>query len=344
MPATTPDQFSEMSLLDKLAALGKGGLLQFKHWTEGNKHIPVPERYARELRAPEYGLPQQRVNRNPTDRAINYAGGFDWGRRESVPLEDALDMAKAYQLFDYMTTFDPAKELDAQRDYEENVAGVLAAQPYRGIQRPERELLREAAEYGKRGYASGGEVDYNELRPAQLPGAIFDPVPEGMSDEGSNKVLSALKRIQLTGGLETGKDRYTDTVGYGGRMGWGTPVGDEGYLSAGISGAGHRAKVKDVGTFANSQITGGDLSYSTPKHSISARFDLQGMSPSAMSVGPYSAADAVMSRTPFIPPSQMPVPNRNAFQVNYRRNFAMGGAVVPAAVSPLATLSKRNGR
>ena len=334
--------FSDMSMLDKIAALTKGGLLQFKHWNEASGHGAVPERQLRELRAAEYGLPRERINRNPMDKAVNYAGGYDWGARESVPLEDALDMAKAYQLWDYMTTFDPRREADAQKDYEENVAGVMAAQPYRGIQRPERDMLREAAEYGKRGYASGGEVGYNEFRPAQLPGALFDPVPEGMSDEGSNKILSALKQIQLNGSLAIGKNQYSDEIGYGGRIGYGAPLGDDGFLSAGISGQGHRANVRDVGTFANSNITGGDISYSTPKHSLSARFDLQGMSPSTMLVGPYSAADAVMSRTPFIPPDQMPVPNRNAFQVNYRRNFAMGGAVFPAAVSPLATIGKRN--
>ena len=336
--------FSDMSMLDKLTALAKGGLLQFKHWNEASGHGAVPERQLRELRNPEYGLPRNRVNRNPMDRAVNFAGGYDWGARPSVPLEDALDMAKAYQLLDYMTTFNPQRELDAQRDYEENVAGILAAQPYRDIQRPEREMLREAAEYGKRGYASGGSVDYPDLKPAQLPGALFDPVPEGMSDEGADKVLSALKRIQITGSVATGSNPYVKDVGYGGRVGYGHPVGDEGYLSAGISGAGHRADVKDVGRFANSQVTGGDISYSTPKHSISARFDLQGMPQSAMSSGPYSAADAVMNRAPFIPMDQAPMPNRNQFQVQYRRNFAMGGSVFPSIVSPLASVGKRNGR
>jgi len=343
MPTPTPlANFSEMSMLDKLAALGKGGLLQFKHWNEASDHVSTPEKQLRALRAAEYGLPRERINRNPLDRAVNYAGGYDWGARPSVPEQDALDMAKAYQLWDYMTTFDPRREADAQRDYEENVAGVLAAQPYQGVQRPEREMLREAAEYGKRGYASGGEVSRDDSRPAQLPGALFDPVLEDMSPTGAQKVINALKQIQMNGMLATGSNQYVDDVGYGGRLGYGSPVGDDGYLSAGISGQGHRAKVKDYGTFANSNITGGDISYSTPKHSLSARFDLQGMSPSTP-VGPYSAADAVMSRTPFMPPELMPVPNRNQFQVNYRRNFAMGGAVFPAAVSPLATMSKRNG-
>jgi len=165
---TTLASFSDMSMLDKLSALGKGGLLQFKHWNEASGHGAVPERQLQALRSPEYGLPQQRVNRNPLDRAVNYAGGYDWGARSSVPTQDALDMAKAYQLLDYMTTFDPAKEADAQKDYEENVAGVLAAQPYRNQPRKERDVLREAADYAK-GYADGGGVSPLRVIREELP-------------------------------------------------------------------------------------------------------------------------------------------------------------------------------
>lgn len=163
------DQFSDMSMLDKLATLGKGGLLQLKHWSEASKHGSAPERQLRQLRAAEYGLPRERINRNPMDRAVNYAGGYDWGANPTVPLSDALDMAKAYQLFDYMTTFNPERERDAQKDYEENVAGVLAAQPYRQAPRPEREMLREAAEYGKRNYAEGGSISPLKLIAEELP-------------------------------------------------------------------------------------------------------------------------------------------------------------------------------
>ena len=170
MPTSAPlASFSDMSMLEKLAALGKGGLLQFKHWSEADKHVAVPERQLRELRSAEYGLPRQRVNRNAMDRAVNYAGGYDWGARPSVPVEDALDMAKAYQLLDYMKTFDPQREADAQKDYEENVAGVLAAQPYRNQPRKEQEMLREAAEFGKQGYADGGRVSPLKVIREELP-------------------------------------------------------------------------------------------------------------------------------------------------------------------------------
>lgn len=180
---TPLDQFSDMSMLDKLAALGKGGLLQFKHWTEAGKHGAAPERQLRELRAAEYGLPRERINRNPMDRAVNYAGGYDWGVNPSVPLNDALDMAKAYQLFDYMKTFDPARERDAQKDYEENVAGIMAAQPYRGVQRPERDMLREAAEYAKQGYAMGGTVFGN----VTIPNLISRASAEGALSQVSKR-------------------------------------------------------------------------------------------------------------------------------------------------------------
>lgn len=161
--------FADMSMLEKLAALGKGGLLQFKHWNEASGHGAVPESQLRKLRSPEYGLPRQRVNRNALDRAVNYAGGYDWGARPSVPVEDALDMAKAYQLLDYMSTWDKQREADAQKDYEENVAGVLAAQPYRNQPRKEQEMLLEAAAYGKQGYADGGRVSPLKVIREELP-------------------------------------------------------------------------------------------------------------------------------------------------------------------------------
>ena len=167
----------------------------------------------------------------------------------------------------------------------------------------------------KKAYAKGGEVGDEDY---------FDPGYDKYMT-ASDKVLEAIRRVQVSGGLETGRDRYTDTVGYGGRVGYGQPVGDNGYLSAGVSGAGHRAKVKDAGTFANSQVVGGDISYSTPKHSISARYDRQ-YSP-APQAGPYSAADAVMRNSPFRSMDQMPVPEKNRIGIEYRYNFAGGGLV-----------------
>lgn len=167
----------------------------------------------------------------------------------------------------------------------------------------------------KKAYAKGGEVNGEDY---------FDPGSDKYMT-ASDKVLEAIRRVQVSGGLETGRDRYTDTVGYGGRVGYGQPVGDNGYLSAGVSGVGHRAKVKDAGTFANSQVVGGDISYSTPKHSISARYDRQ-YSP-AQRVGPYSAADAVMINAPFRSMDQMPIPEKNRIGIEYRYNFAGGGLV-----------------
>lgn len=200
------DQFSDMSMLDKLATLGKGGLLQLKHWSEASKHGSAPERQLRQLRAAEYGLPRERINRNPMDRAVNYAGGYDWGANPTVPLSDALDMAKAYQLFDYMTTFNPERERDAQKDYEENVAGVLAAQPYRQAPRPEREMLREAAEYGKRNYAEGGSISPLKLIAEELPQFWQGEQAAGM--RGMVKGLGDLLGISSSTEPESVMSRY----------------------------------------------------------------------------------------------------------------------------------------
>lgn len=192
-----------------------------------------------------------------------------------------------------------------QRMFSAGAGGVGAEQAYEQTQE----------EQPQQAYAKGGEVNGEDY---------FDPGSDKYMT-ASDKVLEAIRRVQVSGGLETGRDRYTDTVGYGGRVGYGQPVGDNGYLSAGVSGVGHRAKVKDAGTFANSQVVGGDISYSTPKHSISARYDRQ-YSP-AQQVGPYSAADAVMINAPFRSMDQMPIPEKNRIGIEYRYNFAGGGLV-----------------
>ena len=121
----SPDTpFADMSMWDKLTTLTNGGLLRAKHWTAGNEHGKYPE--AALLRFKQ-ATDKPRVNRNIVDRALNYGGGYDFGSHPDVPLQDAVEMAKAYQLWDYMTTFDPKREADAQLDYEENAAGVVRA-------------------------------------------------------------------------------------------------------------------------------------------------------------------------------------------------------------------------
>lgn len=157
-----PLAFSEMPMLDKLGSLVRGGALQFKHWSASDAHGRYPEsalrRFQSELKSP-------RIDRNEVDRALNYGGGYDFGSRD-VPIKDAVDMARAYQLWDYMTTFDPKREADAQADYDENVAGVFAANADKELGRElsQKERDRKALTWAKDSYASGGTVKSNLQR------------------------------------------------------------------------------------------------------------------------------------------------------------------------------------
>jgi len=152
-----PLPLAELPLLDKFGTLLRGAGLQFKHWDASGAHGKYPEgalkRFRQQLQLP-------RVNRNEIDRALNYGGGYDFGARD-VPLKDAVDMARAYQLADYMTTFDPNLEADAQADYDENVAGVFAANADKelGRQLSQKERDQKALRWAKDNFASGGTVN-----------------------------------------------------------------------------------------------------------------------------------------------------------------------------------------
>lgn len=152
--------FSTLSLPEKLGILWRGRELQKKYPQQEVAHAPSPERHKAEFRAkPQlYGLPRARIDRNPTDAALNYSGGYDFASQPGVSMEDAIDMAKAYQLFDYMVAMSKERELDAQRDFGENVAGIVSAQQPKGY----LQMMRDAADYGRNveRYAKGGLVHY----------------------------------------------------------------------------------------------------------------------------------------------------------------------------------------
>ena len=151
--------FSTLSLPEKLKILARGGLLQMQNFGAATAHDVAPERDLREFRSkPRYGLPQKRVDRNPLDAALNYSGGYDFARQPGVSMEDAIDLAKAYQLRDYMMALSKERELDAQRDFGENVAGIVSAQDPVGYLK----MMQNAADYGRNTerYARGGLVRY----------------------------------------------------------------------------------------------------------------------------------------------------------------------------------------
>jgi hypothetical protein len=178
--------FADMSMVDKIALLGRG--LKKRHFDyskEADKHGSYPDELSARLKT-EYveDLGNSRENRTPLDVAINYGGGYDFAANPQIPAQDVREMAKAYQLWDYMTSFkDKAKE-DAIGDYYENMAGVEAGIKGRPRGRmTEQDIARESAEYGKRkatakpvfsekGYAQGGLV-YNDEQVNQLANQLF---------------------------------------------------------------------------------------------------------------------------------------------------------------------------
>lgn len=173
------DPFAGMSMLDKVSLLARGAKKRyFDHYDAASKHGAYPDQLAAALKDKYLvELGNSRQNRTPLDVAINYGGGYDFAANKAVPAQDVRDMAKAYQLFDYMTSIRDSAKADAIGDYYENMAGVEAGLAGRSRGRmPESEIQRLSAEYGKRKataapaytegeYAEGGLVynDYDEM-------------------------------------------------------------------------------------------------------------------------------------------------------------------------------------
>ena len=173
------DPFANMSMLDKVSLLARGAKKRyFDHYDAASKHGAYPDQLAAALKDKYLvELGNSRQNRTPLDVAINYGGGYDFAANKAVPAQDVRDMAKAYQLFDYMTSIRDSAKADAIGDYYENMAGVEAGLAGRSRGRmPESEIQRLSAQYGKRKataapaytegeYAEGGLVynDYDEM-------------------------------------------------------------------------------------------------------------------------------------------------------------------------------------
>jgi hypothetical protein len=150
-------------------------------------------------------------------------------------------------------------------------------------------------------------------------GLFGSDIPDADYRTTAQKLVDALRNVQINGAYQTGQNQYANDVGYGGRLGYGAQVGDDGYLSGGVSGSGYNVKTAQGDRFANSNITGGDLSYSTPDWAVSARYDKKGMA-GGPNMQPYSAADM---GGPMMP-QQMewgPMPVNDRFSVNFRKNF-----------------------
>ena len=107
------------------------------------EHARIYNRMGDELRR-QYGGQSGSI----TDRAKNYAGGWDYALRDP---EDAARRAELWQLADYLKN--PLSEtgrLDAAGDLEENLAGIRDALQFVGPPDPYNQLKARAVDWAKR--------------------------------------------------------------------------------------------------------------------------------------------------------------------------------------------------
>lgn len=149
------NMFAQMSMWDKLKALGSGAAssasLLWNNPSAYLEHGAYPEQLKNQLALSAKDLGTTRMNRSPLDAAINYGGGYQFGTIPDMTVENADKMAKAYQLMDYMKASNSQSELDAWKDYQENMAGVKAAIEAKrvGNKLSKEEIARASANYGR---------------------------------------------------------------------------------------------------------------------------------------------------------------------------------------------------
>jgi hypothetical protein len=73
--------------------------------------------------------------------------------------------------------------------------------------------------------------------------------------EKKSFLANLLQNLQLSGSASGFADEYTNGYGYGGRVGYEIPMGDDRALSLGLTGSGYSVDTP-VGRFADRQITG----------------------------------------------------------------------------------------
>lgn len=146
------DTFAQMGLLSKMGSLLRGAGLGFKYaqknFPEYAEHGAYPNLIRRKLEEAYPDLGTRRINFGPLDTAINYAGAYDWAVRPHVEPQDARNMAKAYQLADYMNPSRKDKAAEVA-DYIDNMAGVEAGILDRaaGNRLSDRDLMAAAYRY-----------------------------------------------------------------------------------------------------------------------------------------------------------------------------------------------------
>ena len=103
--------------------------------------------------------------------------------------------------------------------------------------------------------------------------------------EKKSFLANLLQNLQLSGSASGFADEYTNGYGYGGRVGYEIPMGDDRALSLGLTGSGYSVDTP-VGRFSDRQITGGDIGYSFGPNRVSASYEQQGMAGNELGMVP----------------------------------------------------------
>jgi hypothetical protein len=101
---------------------------------------------------------------------------------------------------------------------------------------------------------------------------VFDRLDKESKKELLSEILS---RIQLSGGGSSFEDKFSSGYGYGGRIGYRQPLGDDA-LTVGVTGSGFKAKTP-FGTFGQRGITGGDIGYEFGDNRLALKYDQNGV-------------------------------------------------------------------
>ena len=170
-----------------IPVIWKGANQYRNNFNAFNAHANAYPDIVRSLR--EY-YPSERTDRSPRDKASNYAGAYDYAQRvrDTEPMQNVIDAAKASQMLDYIQDSD--RRNDAVMDYLENKAGVEAA--YADLcnkPKSKGDIMRDAVIFTEaQGYADGGKVDTDSIDSAISDYAqLLDAYPN------AKKFLSALQ-------------------------------------------------------------------------------------------------------------------------------------------------------
>jgi hypothetical protein len=121
--------------------------------------------------------------------------------------------------------------------------------------------------------------------------------------ERQSTIDRILRGLQLSGGGGTFDNSMASGYGYGGRVGYAMPVGQD-QLTAGLTGMGYKAETP-AGTVSDRGLTGADVSYKFGPNTLSFMYDKQGMMPSQIA--------------PQNPYEMMPL--QDFYRLMYRREF-----------------------